>query len=517
MPIKLKKEHIRLSEVLCSQYCRTTAESDIIVPDIKPDISKVLQITGNISVTQKNIQTDYVYIQGVIRLNILYIPDGDTLSTVKSITAVQDFAHRIDIKGARSDMELFTDAECDPPEYNLINSRKLNVRCKIGINVKITVPIDADIATDTEGDETVQICGKRLNLYTVGKETERDIIIRERHEIPDGNPSVGEILKVSAHPISAETKIIDGKALLKGEIGFCILYAAEDETGSLQVAEYSEPFNEILEAEGFSEGMSGEAEYSVKDIYSETAQDNDGDRRVICVEATLCARLKTFSHTDINAIADAYSTDCELITEKSSYRIEQLVENSSAVVPIKERFSVPDNMPDIYRICECTASPNIENISIENGSVRVSGFALCNILYIPNDGDTPIAAFSHTLPFEHTFDIPNVKKDSVCDAKSDIGHISYNISTAREPELKINVQVCITVVNPDETTLIDTLERDENAAVSVLPSMLIYFVQSGDTLWDIAKRYKTTPDAIVDTNGKETEILKPGNRIYIFR
>lgn len=517
MPIKLQKEHVSLSEVLCSQYCRCAAESDVIVPDVKPDVLKILQISSDVTVTQKNVQTDRVYVQGVIRLNILYIPDGETVGRVKSISATQDFSHQLDIKGAKAGMVLSVDAECEPPEYTLINSRKLNVRSKIGLSIKLTVPTEVEIATDIDGDEPVQTSGMHLRLCSAGSEAERDIIIRERLEIPDGKPDIGELLKIDAKPFSSELKIIDGKAAVKGEVRLCLLYGAADEDASVQFAEYTLPFTEILEIDGLAEGMEGEVEYSVKDTYSEISQDSDGDNRMAGIELTLCARVKTFKTVELDAIADAYGLNGELIIERSAYNLEQLIANTSADAAVKETVTVPDLLPELYRICDCTALPNIENISIDNGAVTVSGFVSCSVLYLPNGGELPIAAFSHTIPFSHSFEIAGIKKDSVCDAKSEVGHISFNMNSAREIELRVTVEICLRAVSPGQTMLIDSMEQNEDAETVTIPSMIIYFVQSGDTLWDIAKRYRTTPDAIIEANGKEKEILKPGNRIYIFR
>ena len=154
---------------------------------------------------------------------------------------------------------------------------------------------------------------------------------------------------------------------------------------------------------------------------------------------------------------------------------------------------------------------------IDNGTVTVNGFVGCNILYLSAGGDLPLAGFNHTVPFSHTFEIAGIYKDSICDACCDIEHISYTVNGARELELRIIVSIGMKAVNPGNTELICSMEWDEDAAVRNIPSMIIYFVQDGDTLWNIAKRYKTTPDAIIANNGTEKEILKTGKQIFIFR
>lgn len=517
MPVKLQKEHVSLSEVLCSQYCRTTAESDIIVPDVKPDILKILRVSGEISVSQKNIQTDRVYVQGTIRLNILYIPDGETIGKVKAIDAVQDFSHQLDIKGAKPEMQLSVDAECEQPDYTLINSRKLNVRTKIGLGIKITVPTELDIATDTDGNEAVQTRARKLRLCCFESETERDIVIREHFELADGKPDIGEVLHIGAVPRFSEVKTMNGSAALKGEVGICVLYGAMDETSSVQFAEFSAPFNEIFKSDGIVEGTDAEVEYSIKDISCEILTDSGGEKRIFGIDITVCATLKASGFIELNAISDAYGLKNEIIMEKSVHRPEQLIDSAVISCSLKETAPVPDSLPGIYRVCDCKATPSIESISIDNGCVTVSGFVTCGVLCLPEEGDVPIAAFSHTIPLSHVFEIPSIDGNAVCDVRSEIEHIGFNIVSARDIELRVTVKICLKAVSRDEIEIIDSVSESADTDAVQLPSMIIYFVQNGDTLWDIAKRYKTTPDSIIENNGKESEILTPGKRIYIFR
>ncbi len=516
MSVKLKKEHIKISGVLHSGYCHTTAENDIIVPDINPDVLKVLRVSNDVVITQQNIQADKVYIQGVIRINILYVPDGDVIGNVKSISTTHDFSHLADVRGAKPGMDLYAEAECEMPEYTLINSRKLNVRSKIGMEIKVTQPSEIDIATDIDGEEAIQTKTSRIKICSSCADAIRDIIIRDRLEVPSGKPDLGELLKFSATPHSTELRIIDGKAVVKGELKICVLYGGNDEDCSIQFMEHTLPFTEILEIDGLAEGMEGEIDYFVKDLYCEILRDSDGDKRILGVELTLCAHVKATESIELDTIIDAYGLENEIIINRSTYNLEQVIENTFAQCPLKERISVPDYLPELQQICDCSAVPAIENVTVDDGKVTVNGTVCCNVLYISPTEDLPVAHFSHIMPFTHSFDVPGIHKNSVCDAKCGIEHLSYNMSGSRELELRIVVSIGLKAVNPDCTEMVDSIEWDTDAVPRKIPSMVIYFVQENDTLWDIAKRYKTTPDKIIANNGdNEKDVMKVGKQLYI--
>lgn len=49
------------------------------------------------------------------------------------------------------------------------------------------------------------------------------------------------------------------------------------------------------------------------------------------------------------------------------------------------------------------------------------------------------------------------------------------------------------------------------------PGIIGYIVQDGDDLWELAKRYSTTMEGIMEVNQMENSDLKSGDKILIFK
>lgn len=49
------------------------------------------------------------------------------------------------------------------------------------------------------------------------------------------------------------------------------------------------------------------------------------------------------------------------------------------------------------------------------------------------------------------------------------------------------------------------------------PGIVGYIVKEGDDLWTLAKRYSTTKEGIMEVNEMTDEMIKPGDRILIFK
>ena len=53
--------------------------------------------------------------------------------------------------------------------------------------------------------------------------------------------------------------------------------------------------------------------------------------------------------------------------------------------------------------------------------------------------------------------------------------------------------------------------------ISKIPSITGYIVKEGDELWNLAKYYGTTKEGIMDINHMESEQLKCGDKLLIFK
>ena len=64
--------------------------------------------------------------------------------------------------------------------------------------------------------------------------------------------------------------------------------------------------------------------------------------------------------------------------------------------------------------------------------------------------------------------------------------------------------------------LIDEIKVLDNKDDEIC-NMVVYVVKQGDTLWNIAKRYKTTVENIRKINELENDTIRAGEKLYIQR
>ncbi len=511
MSVNFKSEEIALKEIICSKYDTTKAEMDLIVPDLKPDIGKILQITPRCVITQKTSQQDKAYIQGVIYVTVVYISEE---GSVKSIFTELDFSHIIDAKGAQSENHIWAEAEIDSMDYSIVNSRKINLKATLGIDIKICKSAIAALPAGFNDACELQAKYKDFSLCCASLDEDRDFSVKERLEVSSGKADINEIIKLTAKMQNCDTNYADGKIHISGDVCISVLYTSPD--GTLCSLDETIPVNEVLENITLPDGDC-EGSFTVKDISFTIGENPDSAYRVIDISMTVGGSFKTVKAVNISAISDAFSTKEPVSLIKNTYDIENILDKSTTRIAHKETVSVPEYLPEIYKVLDLCGKARLTGISIEDGRINIEGEILSDIMYMSVSEEAPVSGFCHISSFSQSIDISCADQSSICEAKAELDHITYSIKDDKSLELRFIVLLTLTVLKGDTLEIIEDIKECEDAAADTLPPVIICFSKDGDTVWDIAKRYMATPEEIIKTNNLEDENLKEGQKICIFR
>lgn len=498
MMIEYQQEPICVSEAAITAFSQAYTEADIIVPDVKPDIKKVLQVDANTVILSKECENDKITVEAKVGLNILYIGEDDT---VKSINSTQNFTHYIDAKGAMSGMEIELEGDVENIEFETINSRKISVRTLIGLDARVVMPLDIKVITDVSGG-TFETLRKKINPYNVISRVEENMPVREKLEIPAGKPSIANVLKIDGRVKGSEFKVAANKLIIKGTLCVTTLYLGDMDENIIQFMEHEMPFTEIIDAPGTDEGMAADVDLLVNEMSYDIEEDSDGDSRILIADANVNVVGRVSQQNELDIIEDIYSTEENLCVAKSTAMLDRMVADNKVQITLNETASIPDDMPEIIQVYNVITKPFLSNTRVEGGKIVVEGIIDTYILYLSDDIECPIYTYKHEQKFSQYIDAENVSDDMFCDARIDVDNVSFNIGLGREIQLRFILSIGAKVICTDKIEYVNDVTVSDEIAEAVKPkcSIKIYFVQKGDRLWDIAKKYKTTTDKIKSVN-----------------
>lgn len=505
--MELERGEYKISESICQGSARAHANGDIIVPDTKPDVIKIIRVDAASAIEDKQIRDNKIILTGKVSLRILYVPDTDE-RTLCGINTSFDFSEEITCKNAEAGMYVTASSNVSDADLSVVNSRKLRARVTVALDYDVTDIREQTIACGAEEGELIT---DDIVINNIRDVCEHRFILSEKFELPIGQPPIRELLTCETQITDTEYKAVNGRIIIKGMLVICALYLTED--GEPENAEIETPFTEVVDSESAADDSECDIEYDIISVFCDTAEDADGDMRVINAEAEARAQIKITEKTAVTVIKDCYVPAANTSLTRETLVFDEAVANLSAHNTVREEVALPAGAPAVKRVYNAVMKPYLTKAETVNGRVLCEGKIEAYILYMPDGGEPPVYSVKREIPFAYALEDSAVTAGTNARVRAEIKHSGYTINGGGEPELRCTLELDARVTKKREEAVVsevETAERERGCGI------VIYYIQKGDTLWDVAKHYAVPRGKIAKYNDlAETEALKAGERLFI--
>ena len=247
--------------------------------------------------------------------------------------------------------------------------------------------------------------------------------------------------------------------------------------------------------------------------------DEDGEMRLIGVEATLEVRLIVYEEEKMDILTDTYSLEKTCVPKLSEEIFERLLMQNHSKCKVTEQLSLPEIKDNILQICHSNARIQVEHTEVTEGGIQIEGVLHICFLYVKTDDEIPFDTWQGMIPFSYLLESNETSEDMTYGLTYAVEQLSVSLLGTDEIEIKavlafnsfLKSPVMIQNIEEIEFQPIDMEEMEKR------PGITGYTVRDGDILWDLAKRYHTTVQGIMEVNDLETEEIKSGDKILIFK
>ena len=505
MAVTVDKQTMSLNKVVARDTEVTWVEQDILVPDTKPDVMKIIGVEAVPFVGSADVIDGGIRVTGEVTYYILYRSmDKDK---TKGISMTYPFSKTINVPDAKKDMNARVTVSTRNVIYSLPNERKVSIKTELVFKYVVRQMGDIELIQNMKEGIDIETQNAKDNFYNVINVKQEVLDTKEDINLPEGTSKIGEILQVSSNISNTDYKVSYNKILVKGDINLELLYLEEGDTNNIFTFNTSVPFTGMIEFDNIKENYNFDIKYSLRNL-----EITLGENGMLSVSAEVLADAIMFEEKEVDYVSDFYSTTSNLNYDKSDVAVIKNKETINKDINIKESIGTTD-------INNKLLSSRIET---EHLNTKVSG----SNLYI--DGPLKVVVTfvnkDTNLVDSKTYDvlvntmIPLSKEVDEKNVDVNIKVISKNIMVQNgNVEADINLAFVVDVENIDKVTIIGTIE-EEDMDPNSFDSMYMYIVKKGDTLWDIAKKYKTTVDKIANTNNIVDENkIDIGQKILIIR
>ena len=507
MSIELIKDVLRIEELRGREDTQALVETEVYLNPSKADIGKVLWTDGLVEILSTKVIRDRLVVSGVVKFKVVYKSEEEE-ANIYTMDANADFREEIEVQGITEDMSATIQAKIEYIEEDVLDERKLSLKALVNLEGKVEEVNNIEIIKaigDKEGLQTLKETIKYKEIY--GRETSY-AIVKEAFEIGEEKPAIEEVLKMSIQAYEQEATVVDDRIIVSGMVNARIVYYGEN---SIATVEEEIPFNHFLEIPGALANSQEELIIEVVEGSYEVLENDEGDLKILDIEAKLRVSGLAYSENEKDLVVDAYSTKEKI---KISREEINLIENIKSTI---HRENILKDLSE-YKIKELyniSGHPTIIDSRFVEDELIVEGILSLHGIYL--DAETEeINTLREEVPYKYYLPIEGKTTDAYVDIGLDLESIKPNISrdtfvleAAIKHKIKVNRNRILSVINSLEETgeIIDKKNR---------PSITIYIVQRNDILWDIAKRYNTTIEEILYANENiNPNNIMPGEKIII--
>lgn len=505
MDIETLKENLCVNQIIGKAKENIVAEGDVIIPDIKPDILSTINTSGTICIYKKEVLEGKIRIDGGVQVYIMYLADDEN-SNVRGINTVIDFTKVIDMEKVSPSMNLETDIKLKDIECKILNGRKVNIKVNIDVSVNVYSNEDIEFIREIENRNDIQVLNKPTNIDSLLGSGNTKVYAKDTIGI-ESTDNLAEVMKTNINIINREVKTSYNKILAKADMLVNIVYLTDD--NRINEVKWQIPVMGFIDMQNISDDNLCNTSYEIKNIL---IKPNNVDEHSIYVEVELEISCNVYEKRELDIIQDLYSpSECLNINQKN-ITVMQDKRNVKDKCVIKEKMVIPELHNT--KICNSEISPKIVKQSIYNDRIMYECELEVKFIYfsgITNRVDLKV----QTIPFNVNLDCQGVSQNSNLNTKIEIVAQDFIIMPDESIETNIELEISVDVSKMMEVRVIDNVEVAEDNDENIY-SIVVYFVKPGDTLWNIAKRFKSTIKAISSVNGIEDENkINVGQQLFI--
>lgn len=519
MSVELIKKPITVDEMAKKENVQVIKERDLIVPDGKPDLQSVIQLDGNMCIDQIDISQDRIMYRGKINVCILYKSIGNSkcMHTMKSSIPIEDF---IILDGVNKDQRIDFDYEIEHMSYNILNERKINVKSIVQIRVEAIGCKETTIITDVEADGAIETKEDEIQIVSLCNEKEDKIMVKEDLTVASSKPCIGEILKSCLKLQDEQVKRTDSEVKYNGMIEVITMYkVAGDE--DIQIVTHRVPFEGSIESPQEDNEMYWDCKLSVEPSYMQVSPDYDGEDRIIECEFIVTAKYCTFNKSTYDTVSDIYCPGKKIKTKEKMLEYMNLKDRVELAIPKKEAVEFEEEFPEGAEVFTAEIKPTLEEKTLEGNQLTLKGMLEIKLLLLcKSEDENRLETIIKVVPFSQDLDVQNAAGKTVVSPCIDTKDINIYAQTKREVVLEYLLGCSALIYEKNALNILEEVEIDDMSKeeMDIYPSMTVYQVKKGDTLWSLAKRYNTTVKDIQELNDIDApENLREGQKIIILK
>lgn len=505
MPVQTEKEMLCINQIIGQKAQTIMVDTDCVVPDIKPDILNTISTNGTVCIYKKEVLEGKIKIEGTINTYVIYMADNEN-SEIRSLNTNVDFSQTIEIENIKEGMILEENCILKSIECRVLNGRKVNIKGVIDIDLKISSNENLEFVKQISDIKDIQLLNEDMKVNSLLGSGNTIVFAKDTLMI-DNIDDLAEIMKVNIDIKNRETKISYNKVLIKADACIKMMYFTTD--GRINTISNSIPIMGFIDIQNVTDDNMCDVKYEIRNLL---IKPNSIEEHSVYIEVEIDVNCNVYETKNLNIIQDLYSPTTNLIYKQRSIKTMSDRQIIKDMCPIREKQIISEiGNNKIYDVDIVT---NISSKTILKDRIVYDGEIELKFMFA-QESSSKMLTRTVNVPFNYNMECMGVNQNSEIDTQVEINSQDFVVMPDESIDIKVDIDFTVNVSNNKNINVIEQIDIEENRDDERF-SIVVYFVKPGDTLWKIAKMFKSTVSNISKLNDIENEDkINVGEQLFI--
>lgn len=489
------------------------AEGELRIPEDYPELEQLLTYHGYLSEVKGEITGNKLLLSGMVETHLVYrgkedLDHSPIHGLIRTGPDGPSFSGEIELPDLAADWDWHT--RCTKLSLQPETGHTLKYQLELEVKLRARGTYHLDYIKGIESEAKMEILTEQFvsEEPVLNAKVNREIINHFSLSYP--KPPVARILNCQVVPVGSTATMAKEQVNIEGKLEVYLMYLVLTEDGlegGVEVQKWTEenggaiPFQISIDAPQAVNDLSINYE-----LWLEGAQMYATLPENCRLQATIGAKVELFKTRQIKALVDLNpGPDLIVDVNRQTGELVEVIEETEKVFAVEKTLTLPGE--GIRRIFDATVSNPRLDWQLEQDQLLLTGETQLTLVYqAEGEEETPrIEAVcwgegeNEPLTFGDYLELPGVDEGMSVRVYLNTNRLKVEQVDDRTIKLLLeyNAQVKVTQVKTLSLITDSALVLPQDLPK---PSMLFYFVQPGDTLWAIARRYNTTMAAITITN-----------------
>lgn len=505
MEMQLTRTELPLEQPLGKGRAQAVVTGEVTLPGSLREETRVLAATATAAVEQAEPSQERVNVRGRVVFRVLYAR-GDGAEPA-AIEASADFMQPVNLPGAQPRATAQARAEVQRVEARAAGGR-MNLRAEIGVSAQALAVQPVEVVTGVDGSDSVETRTGTARVCRRVAAGVADALLREELALPQ-ELQIRQTLLATAYPVVEDVTGGAGRVGVSGHVLLEAVHASAAQGRPVVVTRHTIPFMQSVELTG-GEGESLDAAATVRDVA--VASQADGEGMTLRAEVLLGLEAGMDAVDSLSVLEDAYTTEGDalrLTGEDVHCRTGRI--RISAAESGRVAVRLPEGAPPVRTMLGAFVRPLWNAPEGQGVRTRVSGTLTGTLLYMTDGSQIPVS-MTFSEPFGATF-AAEIPPDALMTLTATEAEAVPVTSDRVEVRCILRLEALL-----DET---ETLRLLTDGQIVEAPppteDLVLCFVQPGEALWDIARRYRVPVAGIRAINPELKAEVAPGQGVLVWR